>query len=119
VDSLPTPSANKRKGATFEIDLMRELREHGLAAERLRLAGKDDEGDLVAWSQGRPYVIEAKSGAMHPAQFIREVEIERANYAKARHIDVPTGLVVVKAPRKPILKSYVLTTLDRYFNLEV
>ncbi|MFI5840521.1 hypothetical protein ACIA8K_12515 [Catenuloplanes sp. NPDC051500] len=124
---LPSPAQNKRRGAAFEIDLMNELRSAGLDAERLRLAGRDDEGDLVVRrtrSIDDPVldytVIEAKSGAMHPLQFVREAEIERANFARHRglSLDLVDGLVVVKAPRQPIRKAYVLTTLERYFDLE-
>jgi Holliday junction resolvase len=122
---MSSPAANRRKGAAFEIALMKELRERGLDAERLRLAGRDDEGDLViryaeAGRTAAYKVIEAKSGAMHPAAFVREMETERANFARARGLplNLVDGLVVAKAPRQPVLKSYVLTTLDRYLNLE-
>lgn len=121
---MSSPAANKRKGAAFEIALMKALREERyLDAERLRLAGKDDEGDLVVrLSNGlvnRFLVIEAKSGAMHPAQFVREMEAERANFARARAIadDLVTGVVVVKAPRKPALQSYALLPFADFLNL--
>ncbi|GGN40061.1 hypothetical protein FHR83_007130 [Actinoplanes campanulatus] len=121
---MPSPAANKRKGAQFEIDLMKTLREMGLDAERLRLAGKDDEGDLVLRSfgpsSGKHYVvIEAKSGAMHPAVFVREAEAERRNFARHRGLplDMVSGVAVVKRPRLNVLDSYVLTTLREYLNL--
>jgi hypothetical protein len=44
---MSSPKYNKAKGAAFEIDVMKWFRGLGVLAERLRLAGKDDEGDLV------------------------------------------------------------------------
>ena len=43
---------NKRKGSKFEIDVMKWFRSKGYNAERLRLAGSKDEGDLVVYVAG-------------------------------------------------------------------
>ena len=42
-------SYGKRKGSAFETGILKWLRSKGVSAERLRLAGKDDEGDIVAF----------------------------------------------------------------------
>ena len=42
---MANPVANKRMGATFELDIVKWFRGLGFNAERLRLSGKDDEGD--------------------------------------------------------------------------
>ena len=44
---MSSPKYNKTKGATFELDIIKWFRKLGFMAERLRLAGKDDEGDVV------------------------------------------------------------------------
>jgi len=51
---MSSPKYNKAKGAAFEIDVMKWFRGLGVLAERLRLAGKDDEGDLVVVVLGGP-----------------------------------------------------------------
>ncbi|MEU4155672.1 hypothetical protein [Actinoplanes sp. NPDC026670] len=120
---MSSPAANKRKGAAFEIELMKGFREAGFDIERLRLAGKDDEGDLVIRGGNlvvRYTVIEAKSGALHPAEFVREARTERLNFAK--HRDVPDdnvqAIVIAKARGKNWRDAYVLTTVRDYFRLD-
>ena len=126
---MSNPAANKRKGADWEITLMKGLREEGLHVERLRLSGNEDEGDLYIWfpftgpDGGRAtyLVIEAKAGAMHPAEFVREARAERTNFAKhrqlAEHEDV-RSIVIVKARGKSWKDAYVLTTVRDFFELE-
>ena len=50
----------KRKGSAFETGILKLLRGKGMAAKRLRLAGKDDEGDIVCIVAGAPYIFELK-----------------------------------------------------------
>ena len=45
---MANPIYNKKVGNKFEITLVEFFRGLGHLAERLRLAGKDDEGDVVA-----------------------------------------------------------------------
>jgi hypothetical protein len=76
--------ADKRKGAAFETGILKWFRSKGVNAERLRLAGKDDEGDVVCIVAGRPYVFELKATVkMDLPQFWREATTEAFNYAKA------------------------------------
>ncbi|GAA0967331.1 hypothetical protein [Actinocorallia libanotica] len=112
---------NRRKGAEFETALMNGFREHGSDIERLRLAGVEDEGDLVIrYSPTRYLVIEAKNAKFEPSVFIKEVEQERTNFAKHRNLDphLVGGIAIVKRRGKSWRQSYVLTTVEEYFGLE-
>ena len=117
--SAATGPRNKRAGARFEIDLMKTLREEGLDVERLRLTGANDEGDLVVRCNGGYVVIEAKAGAMHPADFVHQAQVESKNFAKHRNLkgSQVSGIAVVKARGKSVRDAYVLTTLSDYLGL--
>jgi len=52
---------NKTKGAKFETDVMRWFRKMGVLAERLRLAGEEDEGDLVVIVAGETFIFDLKN----------------------------------------------------------
>lgn len=114
-------AAGKARGAKFETDLLKRIREaYRFPAERLRLAGKNDEGDLALVHAPRfiHVVIEAKAERPHDfASAVREMLVERDNYAKARGIDPRDVLAVSvhKRPGKSIGESYVVTTLDEFF----
>ena len=58
---MSSPKYNKTKGAAFEIVVMKWFRKAGVFAERLRLAGNDDEGDLVVVVAGQTYILELKN----------------------------------------------------------
>ena len=112
---------NKQAGAAWETMLLKGLREKGFEVERLRLAGRNDEGDLAIRHDAEDWtIIEAKSGAMHAADFIRQIEVERANFAKSRNLteEATEGIVVVKRRGEPWNKAYVLTTLDHYLGID-
>lgn len=113
---MSNPAANKKRGATFEIGVLKFLREHGILAERLRLAGKDDEGDIVAFVAGKPYVLELKATArMDLPQFWREATVEAANYAKARGLEVtPPAYVIVKRRNAGIEDAWVVQPLKNW-----
>jgi len=107
---------NKAKGSAFEIDVMKWFRSLGVLAERLRLAGKDDEGDLVCVVAGQTYILELKNTAtLSLPQFWREAEVEALNYAKARGIgEVPLHYVVVKRRNAGIEKAWVVQDLEQW-----
>ena len=109
-------AANKRKGSLFETATLKFLRTKGLLAERLRLAGKDDEGDIVCMVAGQPYIFELKATAkMELPRFWREATLEAKNYAKARGlIDVPPAYVIVKRRSAGIEQSWVIQDLDQW-----
>jgi len=78
---------NKRKGASFELDVMKWFRSKGVNAERLRLSGQKDEGDLVVIVAGKTFILELKNTkSMDLPQFWREATVEAQNYASARGI---------------------------------
>jgi len=109
-------SYGKRKGSTFETGVLKWLRSKGLLAERLRLAGKDDEGDIVCMVAGQPYVFELKATAkMDLPQFWREATTEAANYAKARGINpTPPAYVIVKRRMATLDQSWVIQDLNQW-----
>lgn len=107
---------NKRKGSLFETSVLKWFRSKGIATERLRLAGKDDEGDIVCLVAGQPYIFELKATIkMDLPQFWREATAEAHNYAKARGLDkVPPSYVIVKRRNASIEQSWVIQDLDQW-----
>ena len=106
----------KRKGSAFETGILKWLRGKGVAAERLRLAGKDDEGDIVCMVAGRPYIFELKATVkMDLPQFWREATTEAFNYAKARGLEtVPPAYVIVKRRMAGLDQSWVIQDLNQW-----
>jgi Holliday junction resolvase len=113
---MSSPKYNKAKGAAFEIDVMKWFRGLGVLAERLRLAGKDDEGDLVVVVAGQTYILELKNTArLDLPEFWRQAEVEALNYAKARGIgEVPLHYVVVKRRNSGIKDAWVVQSLEQW-----
>ena len=113
---MANPKYNKAKGAAFEIDVMKWFRSLGLLAERLRLAGKDDEGDIVVIITGKTYVLELKNTVkLSLPEFWRQAQVEALNYAKARGIgEVPPAYVIVKRRNAGIEKSWVIQDLEQW-----
>jgi len=109
-------AANKRKGSKFEIDVLKWFRGKGYNAERLRLAGSKDEGDLVVYVAGTPYLFECKATkAMDLPQFWRELQTEVINYAAARNMSAsPIGYVLVKRRNGKIEDGWVIQTLKQW-----
>jgi len=107
---------NKRKGSKFEIDVMKWFRGKGYNAERLRLAGSKDEGDLVVYVAGVPYLFECKATKkMDLPQFWRELQAEVLNYAEARDLKVgPIGYVLVKKRNGKIEDGWVIQSLKQW-----
>lgn len=110
---------SRRKGASFELDVLKWIREEtGLRAERLRLAGKNDEGDIAVDDVGLVYVIECKNEQkISLAGYVTESITEARNYAAARSLTVDDimPIVVIKRRGRPIGDSYVLSTLTEFF----
>ena len=113
---MASPKYNKTKGATFEVDIVKLFRKLGHLAERLRLAGKDDEGDIAAVIAGKTYILELKNvKKIDLPQFWREAEVETKNYAKARGLEqAPPAYVIIKRRNAPIEKSWVVQPLDQW-----
>jgi Holliday junction resolvase len=107
---------NKRKGSAFESAILQWLRGKGLLAEKLALAGTNDEGDIVCFVSGQPYVLELKNRAkLELPQFWKEATTEAVNYAKARNLKVvPPAYVIVKRRNAGIEQSWVIQTLEQW-----
>ena len=106
------------KGPRWEAQLVRWFRENGWDAERLRMAGKDDQGDVVVRDDGVHVVIEAKAAkAFDLAGWLRESLVERVNYAKARGLtlDQTEAMLIIKAPGRPITEAYVVQSFKEVF----
>jgi hypothetical protein len=109
-----------RAGKQYETDLMKFFREQKFECERLRLTGKEDEGDLVLGGALNRVIIEAKrTKSLDLAGWINEARTERNNYAAHRGIGeydaaFPGFIVVHKARGKGIGHSYVTTTLEEW-----
>lgn len=104
---------NRRAGAEWETRLLHQLRDTGHDIERLHLNGREDEGDLILKTGNKTYVIEAKAGQPHLAQFVKEATTEARNYETHRNKKPQTaiGLVVMKQRNKPWSEAYVVSTL--------
>jgi Holliday junction resolvase len=107
---------NGRKGAQFETDVMRWLRENEAVAERLTKAGAKDEGDLYVFLKGKTYILELKNRKkLDLPAFWDEAQVEARNYAKARGLNsLPSSFVVVKRRNHGIEKSWVIQDLEQW-----
>jgi hypothetical protein len=118
---------NKARGTEWETALVTYFRyrgkEIGATAERLRLAGRDDEGDVavhIPTTKDPVVIVEAKApGKGKPIDlsgWLREAETEAANYARRRELgDRPLPVVVIKAANKPVDQAYVVMRLKEFF----
>lgn len=118
---MATGPKNKRTGAEWETRVLRYIRDKGWKAERLRLAGRDDEGDIAINDPNLPYVLVLEAKAPGPGQpirlseWVREAQREAENYQKARGADKrPYAAVVIKAPNKPVGKAYLVFPLEEF-----
>ena len=112
---MSSPKYNRVKGSQFELDIIKWFRKLGFMAERLRLAGKDDEGDVVVLVAGETYLFECKNTAkLQLDEFWRQIEVEAKNYAKARNTAVPFHYVLWKRKRKGIQETWVIQNLDQW-----
>lgn len=116
---MTTRASHKRRGKSFETDLVKHLRALGYESERLPLTGALDEGDLTARTPSGLWLIEAKApGAgnhIDLAGWTRETHTEHAHYCQARGIDpdTVTPLLVIKARGKPLDHAYVVQPLHQ------
>ena len=104
---------NRRAGAEWETRLLHQLRNTGYDIERLHLNGREDEGDLILTTGHKTYIIEAKAGQPHLAQFVKQASREARNYETHRNRESQStiGLVVMKQRNKPWSEAYVVSTL--------
>lgn len=104
---------NSRKGSAFELSVLKWLRSKGANAERLRLSGAKDEGDIVVVISGETYILELKNRkSLNLPEFWQEAVDEAYNYAKARFLPVaPPAYVIVKRRNASVEKAWVIQDL--------
>ena len=94
---MGSPSYSKAKGRDAENMVVAFLRENSIPAERRRLAGVQDMGDVAGWAS---VVVEIKAEkCMDIAACMDELEVEVANADKrlgGRHL----GLAICKRKGK-------------------
>jgi Holliday junction resolvase len=101
---------NGRKGSAWEIGILKWLRSHGVFAERLRLSGSKDEGDIVAVIAGKTYILEAKNRkSISLPTFWEEAVAEARGLA-----EVPPSFVVIKRRNASVEKAFVVQDLDSW-----
>ena len=119
---MSSGAANRRKGSQYEADLVKFFRSKGMDTERLRLSGKEDEGDIVV-RIGRDHrvVLEAKSGKNIRPRFWYDEEAvpEARNYMKRRSLLIEEVIpaLAMKSHNKAIGKSLITIDLDTFADL--
>lgn len=113
-------AAARRRGADAELDFLKYARGTlHLPAERLRLAGKNDEGDVAVVDVGFTYVCEVKNEkSISLATYVDEALVEAQNYTKARGLRRPDvmGVAIVKRRGRPVKDWYVVTSVEEFFS---
>lgn len=105
---MPSPSYSKAKGRTWENEIAEYFTANGFPMKRRVRAGAKDEGDELLLSDPT-FVIEAKNEKkITLSTYVDELEVEIKN-AKGKR-----GVVIVKRPRKPVDKAYVVMPLDLF-----
>ena len=111
--------ANKRKGSQWETDLVEYFRSLDLLAERLRLSGSYDEGDLWFFANRKYFIVEAKNEkGFKPGPWMQEAVLERDNWMKRRKKSgraIP--LVIAKRRQSNVSKAFVIIQLDEFMEL--
>lgn len=112
-------AANKRKGATYELDLLKGLRNEGIDAERLRLVGVNDENDLALKVGGLVHLIEAKNRAqINLSEFVQEAERGAHNYRNARNLGyLPHYAVYIKKRNAGLFEGYAVMPIHEHLRL--
>ena len=124
--------ANKRKGASFEIDLEKYFRwtapvcAYQQSTSRLARAGKLDRGDIALQLNSLSdipvtLVIEAKNAAKFtPSEWVDEAKKEAENYRislNSRDPGLISPVVIAKRRNKPLAKAFVIMELDEFSKL--
>lgn len=117
---MTTPqAAARRRGADAELDFLKYARDTlHLPAERLRLAGRNDEGDVAINDIGLTYVCEVKNEkTINLSGYVTEALTEATNYATARRLERPNvmAVAIVKRRGRPVKDWYVVTTVGEFF----
>jgi len=106
-----SPTTNKRRGASWEIELAEHLRARtGQRVERIRLAGRDDRGDMHLATTSGMVAVEAKNAKANDlAGWCDEARQEAVNAG------LPGWAVVIRrrGQRDPGA-AYVVLSLDEW-----
>lgn len=99
---------SKQKGTSWETAVAEYLSSKGFSCERRALSGNMDKGDILIYSNPR-FVVECKA----------EKSFDLSSYCSELAVEVENaggnvGIVVVKAPRKNVSKSYVVMPLEMF-----
>ena len=104
-------SKSKQKGTTWESAVVAFLNENGIRCERRALVGNNDKGDILIYSSPGT-VLECKAEKQFDlASYIKEVDVEVVNAGGE------FGAAIVKAPRKPVSKAYVVISLELFVKI--
>ena len=119
---VSTGAANRRRGTQYESDLVKHFRGKGMDTERLRLSGREDEGDIVVRiGKDQRVIVEAKSGKNIRPRFWYDEEAvpEARNYTKRRSLlnEEVLPALIMKSHNKAIGKSLVTIDLDTFTDL--
>lgn len=113
---------SKIKGTAYETETVNRLRERGHEAERIALAGGDDEGDVHVYiKHGSNIVsraiIECKNvKQINLSAFVDQAITERDTYCKKRGLDPSEvdAVAFVKRRNHGWEKGYAVTTVDQW-----
>lgn len=114
---------NRRAGAAWETLTVKSLRERGYDCERLRLSGKQDEGDISFRAGGKHHVLECKNVKTWSYSillgYIAEAMSERTAYAKKRLLadDKVQGAVFLKRHNASWDQGVVAMPVTEYLKL--
>lgn len=111
-------NANKRHGTGFETDVVDYLRGRGQVAARIART-VPDEGDVVLGDAEFILQLKANRDANTSASLGSRLEAarkQRDQYLKARSLEGSSAIpvLVIKNPRKPIGKAFVVLYLEDF-----
>jgi hypothetical protein len=117
-------NANKRRGSDFETAVVDYLRTRNQSAARIART-VPDEGDVVLGdTESGLFVLQLKANrdANTSASLGSRLEAarkQRDQYMAARNLEQrPTPVLVIKQPRKPIGKAFVVLYLEDFIDDE-
>lgn len=118
-DASARARANKRKGASFEIDKEKYWAEKGFKVQRLARRGKDDEGDLLLQVTDLLYVVfEQKNEKSISLSTYTDEALAEARRWEARNVhQIPAEALVlgmwdVKRRNRGLGDSYTGSSCD-------
>lgn len=110
-------NANKRRGTDFETAVVDYLRGRHQVASRIART-VPDEGDVVLGDAEFILQLKANRDANTSASLGSRLEAARgqaAQYSRVRNLDhPPVPVLLIKQPRKPIGKAFVVMYLEDF-----